>query len=492
MIQKFIKDFVKYLPSMLVPALISLIAIPIIAHLFPPEDYGRYVLVKITISVLLIIIGWLSMSILRFYPEYESNNRTGEFYSTVIRLMLMSVGAVGLIFFIVLSFLKENMNQSLYSFMMIGLSVFVFNAIFDVLLHFLRIKREVNTYNIFRVWNSIASLGLGVLLVLFMSMGVDGLLWGMLISLIFALPFLWKETVRYFSLYSKFSKKLSFEMFKYGLPLMVGNLAAWVLSLSDRYILKIFYSSKEVGIYSLSYAVSEKSILFLSSLFMLASRPLGMRIWESGSEEIAKEYVANVTRFYLILSVPMVIGLSVLGGPIVRVVGRPEYYEGYRIISFVAVSGLLLGLQQRFQAGLIFRKKTNRIMLAILISGIINIILNIILIPDYGYFAAAITTLISYVVLLVSIILFSRGFLMWKFPYKTLLRVTICSAVMGFVVYLINARLEYSALSLVILVILGMLIYAAILYIIGEVKDEEKILLIKKIRYLIKKSNDEI
>ena len=491
MTQKFIKDLVKYLPSMVVPALIGLIAIPIIAHLFSPEDYGQYILVKITISVLLIIIGWLSMSILRFYPEYEKNDRIDEFYYTVVKLLFLSVFVVGFLFYIVLLILKESVDRSLYSLMLIGLSIFVFNAVFDVLLNFLRIRREVNSYNFFRVWNSIASLGLGVLLVLLFGMGVEGLLWGMLISLFFALPFLWKRTVKYFTINNEFSKTLSLVMFKYGIPLMVGNLAAWVLSLSDRYILKIFYTAREVGIYSLSYAVSEKSVLFLSSLFLLASRPLGMRIWEREKEDVAKEYITNITRLYLVLSIPMVVGLSVLGRLIINVVGSPEYYEGYRIISFVAVSGLILGLQQRFQAGLIFRKKTNFIMLSILISGLLNIVLNFIFIPKYGYFAAAVSTLVSYVVLLVSVIIFSRNFLIWEFPFKTLLRVSICSTIMGFVIYLINNFLGSSLLSLIVLVILGVIVYSVSIYIIGEIKDKEKRFLVEKIRYLLRRKDGE-
>ncbi|MBN1694609.1 lipopolysaccharide biosynthesis protein [candidate division WOR-3 bacterium] len=487
MTAKFVRDLLKYLPSMVVPALIGLVTIPIVAHFFTPEDYGQYILVKITISVLLIIIGWLSMAILRFYPEYEKNNRIEEFYSTVVKLLFLSVFIVVFLFYVVLSLLKKSIDSSLYSLMLIGLSIFVFNAVFDVLLNFLRIRREVNAYNVFRVWESVASLGLGVFLVFFIGMDVEGLLWGMLISLFFALPFLWKSAVKYFAMSSGFSKKLSLEMFTYGVPLMVGNLAAWVLSLSDRYILNIFYTSREVGIYSLSYAVSEKSILFLSSLFLLASRPLGMRIWENEREDVAKEYITNITRFYLILSIPMVVGLSVLGELIINVVGSPEYYEGYRIISFVAVSGLLLGLQQEFQVPLIFKKKTNLIMLSILISGLLNIVLNFIFIPEYGYFAAAVSTLVSYVVLLVSVIVFSRNFLIWKFPFKTLLRVLVCSAIMGFFIYLINNFLESSLFSLTILVILGVIIYAISIYIVGEIEKKEKHFLIEKIRYILKK-----
>ena len=68
-------------------------------------------------------------------------------------------------------------------------------------------------------------------------------------------------------------------------PLVIGNLAAWILSVSDRYILEIFQGSEEVGIYSASYNISERSIMLITALFMLASGPISIHIWEKESKE---------------------------------------------------------------------------------------------------------------------------------------------------------------------------------------------------------------
>ena len=91
------------------------------------------------------------------------------------------------------------------------------------------------------------------------------------------------------------------------------------------------------------------------------------------------------------------IGLRVLARPFIKILAAQEYYEGYKIIPLVSLWAFFLGLQQRFQVGLVFYKKTNFVMYSIIASGLLNLGLNFLLVPKYGYVAAAITTLISYI-----------------------------------------------------------------------------------------------
>lgn len=66
-----IKDMAKYLPSTIISAIIGIVFLPIITRLFSPNDYGNYVLVMVTVYILTIIVGWVSFSVVRFYPAYE-------------------------------------------------------------------------------------------------------------------------------------------------------------------------------------------------------------------------------------------------------------------------------------------------------------------------------------------------------------------------------------------------------------------------------------
>jgi len=475
MIKNLIKDVGVYLPAQIVPAVVGLISIPIITRLFSPEEYGNYILVTATVGVLSAIIGWLPMSIIRFYPVYERDGKLDEFYGNIIKLTIISILVASLIASGILVILKPHISMKLYSLMWIGILVFMLTSGLGVLLQFLRAKRQVSWYSGFTIWNSIAAISFGILLIMAFHFGVNGLLLGSVLSLAIAFPFLWKKAIEGVSLSPKgISFPLMLEMAKYGFPLVTANLAAWILSLSDRYVLEFFRGSKEVGIYSVSYGISENSIMLLATLFMLASGPILMNIWEKEGEKKSQEFVSRVTRYYLIICLPAMVGLSVLAKPLIGILTAQEYYEGYRIIPLVTSGVLLLGLQQRFQAGPLFYKRTHFIMFSIIASGLLNLGLNFLLIPQYGYMAAATTTLVSYVFLLFLMIVTSRRLFIWEFPFKSLMRTSCASAVMGVVVYYIgNSLTSWISVNLILGICIGIVVYILMLLLLRELEREE-------------------
>ena len=474
MIQEFIKDLGKYLPAQVVPAIVGFFSIPIITRLFLPADYGNYVLVLATVSIFSAIAGWLSMSIIRFHPAYEREGKLEEFYGIVIKLLLITVTVISLIFMAILFLSQSYLSDSFYHLMRIGVLIFVLTASLDVLLHFLRTKRQVNWYSAFSVWKSVTAIGFGLALVLIFHYGVDGLLWGSVLSIVVVLPLVWKVAVKRFSMSKSIFTSSTLKMAGYSFPLVLANLAAWILSLSDRYVLVFFRGSQEVGIYSVSYAISEYSILFIALLFMLSGGPMGMNIWEKEGVEKSREFVSKTTRYYLMICLPAAVGISVLAKPAISVLTAPEYYEGYRIVSFVVFGGFLLGLQQRFQSGLLFYKKTRPIMFCIVAAGILNLALNFLFVPKYGYMAAAATTLVGYAFLLVAMVVVSRRVFIWEFPFKSLGKITCASVVMGAVIYLVGNSLTSSTLlNLIVGICVGTVVYLLMLFLLREIQEEE-------------------
>ncbi len=469
------KDMTKYFPSYIAPAIVGFITIPIVTHLFPAKIYGNYVLVVVTVSILSIIAGWVSMSVIRFYPAYKRDLKLDEFYGTVIKLIILSIVGLFLISLSILFLGKSRISADIYRLMCIGLLVFILTTCFGVLLSFLRARRQVNWYSTFFVWKSVTTLGFGIALIMIFHFNIEGLLWGSILSMAIALPLLLKIAVERPPTRAKgISIPLSLEMAKYGFPLVGGNLAAWILNLSDRYILEFFRGSHEVGIYSVSYGISEKSILLIVSLFLGASAPITLSIWENKGKKASQEFVTKLTRAYLIVCLPAVVGLSTLAKPFVDILTTKEYYEGYRIIPLVASGAFFLGLYNRFGVGIAFYKRTYLILFCLLISGLLNLGLNFFLIPRYGYIAAAATTLVSYVFLLVLMIFVSRRYFVWEFPFKSLVKVACSSAIMGIVVYYIGNSLTPSTLlNLILGVVVGVVVYSLMLFLLREFKPSE-------------------
>jgi O-antigen/teichoic acid export membrane protein len=469
--RSFITDCVKYAPAQLVPAFVGLVSIPILTRLFAPGDYGQYVLVMATISVLTVLGNWLSTAIVRFYPACENDHRLNELYSSVIISLIISLLFLGGLFVIAVHISFGDLRH----FMIIGAIVFALTSTIEVFQGFLQAKRRAIWYSLISVWRTAAGLAFGIALVTLFGFGIEGLLWGSALSMALVLPLLWKAAMKEFSRMSRLSSNLIKEMARFSFPLVAANLAAWILSLSDRYIIELFRGAHEVGIYSASYAISEKGIFMLVSFFLMASRPISMTLWEKEGAHEARYFISLVTRYYLLVCVPAVVGLSVLAQPIMSIIAREEYLEGFRIIPFVALGGLLLGLQQRYQEGLIYFNKTSFVMVAIVVGAGANVGLNLLFVPKYGYIVAALTTLIGYAILLAMMVVISRRFFTWKFPFVSLGRSVLASAVMAIAAYVVsNGLTSYPLLNLVAAVLLGTLSYSCMLYLVGEIQPNEK------------------
>lgn len=476
MIRELLKDLGRYLPSYILPALVSILALPIITRLFPPADYGNYVLVLGTVSILsAITTAWLGASIVRFFPAYKLDNRLREFHGTIIKLALISIVVVSLIFSAVLFFARSHISANLYSLMRIGLPVFIASSGLAIFLDFLRAKRQASWYSFLTIWRSIAGLGLGMALVMTFKYGVDGLLWGSFLSTIVALPLAWKVAVGKLSLKEgQVCSPMTSEMAKYGFPIMIVNLATWILSVSDRYLLGLFRGSQEVGIYSASYAISERSILMIVSLFQLAAGPIVFKIWENQGKEITRQFLSRLARYYLIIGLPAAVGLSLLSRPVTNLLIAPAYYQGYTIIPIVVSGAFFIGIQHPFSWVLTCQKRTDVLMYGLLGSALLNISLNFLLIPRYGYMAAAFTTSISYACLLLLTVFFSRRFLVWSFPFKSLGKIACACTMMGVVVYPIGNNLTLSSLTrLVLAICVGVVVYFVTLFLLGGVQKEE-------------------
>lgn len=488
MIKTTLKDMFKYLPAQVVPGIVGFISIPIITRLFAPGEYGNYVIVISTTSIFSTIVGWLYLSIIRFYPAYERDKKLGEFYGTILKMTLISIVALTLGCSFLLLFFKSTISEKLYRLLWIGVPVFLLSSCFFTFIEFLRAQRKIGSYSIFKVWRSIAGIALGILLVVVFKLGVDGLLWGITLSLVVTFPFLWKLSVgQSFSFSTNISLPLTTEVARYGFPIVAGNLAAWILSLSDRYVLELFRGSQEVGIYSASYAISEHSMILIATLFAATSGSIVFNLWEKEGEEKSREFISQITRYYLLVGIPAAIGLCVLSKPLIGILTGDQYQEGYRIIPLVVTGAFFLGLQQRFQVGLTFFKKTNVIMYSIIIAGFLNLGLNFLLIPKHGYMAAAATTFVSYIALLMLMVVFSRHYFVWNFPFKTMLKSLCASGIMGMIAYFAGTGLTSEVwINLTAGIIAGIIVYSAMIVLLKEIQPDEKEILRKALSSFLK------
>src|SRR5699024_9155944 len=178
------------------------------------------------------------------------------------------------------------------------------------------------------------------------------------------------------------------------LPLIPHSLSNNILSQSDRVLISTYRNATEVGLYSLAYSYSA----ILMTIWNALNQAWAPWFYGEMNNENYK-LIQKIVKPYTVLFSMMFIGMLALGPEALKVFGSAEYQDGVRVIPPV-----LLGLYFQFSYSLyvnieIYLKQTKYISIGTVMAAVLNIVLNILVIPTYGYIGAAYTTLIGYIFL---------------------------------------------------------------------------------------------
>ncbi len=473
-----LKDAWKYLPAYIIPSFVGFIAIPIVTRLFTTHEYGQFMLV-IAVSTVATVISsaWVNAPLVRFWSVYSKNTEEKEaFLAIVIKLLLVAGFALSLIFVVTGTFAVKWLPQRFHNIIWIILSLSLCDMFWRVACGKLRATREIGQYVWFTIWYSVVGITTGILLVAFFSFGIEGLLFGRIFSMVLMIGFLRKKAFGDVDMKrGKLASEMTLKMIKYGAPFAIIDLATWIINLSDRYIIRFYYDSAKVGLYSANYGIAEKIVYLVVFVFVMAESPVAFGKWESSPVEENKKLSEKVTRYYIVFAVPLTIGISVLAKPLISVLTPAGYRSGYVIMPFVAVSILLLGVFHRYYNVLALHKRTRVYMYIVSGACIANIVMNFIFVPLWGYTAAAKTTLFSYSAMLVLSIVISRRYMVWNFPFRSLARSCIASAIMSLVVIFCgNICGNIDMIKLFSIGLVGSGVYFLSLYLLSEFNEQEK------------------
>ncbi len=429
MIGRFIRDLTIYLPSKVLPALTAFITAPIVTRLLAPADFGNYALaVGVYDFLFALACSGLGAGAVRFYSAYKARGQLRPFFFVLGVSLLSAIAGGCAAALLVLAWLGNRLPGDLRPLLRISVLVFVVQAAYLVLLQVVRAQERSKLYTTFELLTNYGSLALGLLLLGVWGWGASGMLWGTFIAFGAATAILPLLVLRDRSGANwRWRPGDMGSLWRYAWPLALGNMAMWGLRLSDRYMLGVFRPRAEVGLYSAAYNISSKSIDLLVAVFLLSMGPLIINTWEQYGPSLAQETLKSTTRVFLIVCMPAAAGLSALAAPFVALLTAGPYHEGYRIVALVVFSSLAYGLSQIVSTGLLIAKRTRRIAINQVLAALLNLGLNFLLVPRYGFVAAGATTLIGYLTLFALQAHASRRSLSWPFPFRTLRNVVIAS-----------------------------------------------------------------
>jgi O-antigen/teichoic acid export membrane protein len=182
-----------------------------------------------------------------------------------------------------------------------------------------------------------------------------------------------------------------------GFPLVLAYLVDVILAGGDRYIIAAMMSVKDVGMYAPAYVLGSLVMVFPRVAGVVLPPLISQRI-DAGDEVGAKHLSDAVTRVFLLVSVPFVLGATVIGKEVLKLYANDEIAKAaWPVIPIVAGASIFYGLALIKSNILFVRLKTSVFFHVNLISALFNIVLNFILIFYFqNIVVAAIATLASY------------------------------------------------------------------------------------------------
>jgi len=357
-------------------------------------DYGALAILEATVVLIVGVIETPMLSSLtRWYwdKEYIAHQKSIFFSSLAFLLVIIAPTLFILIHYsdFFSSLLFKSINYSLileFTFLSAG-----FRILNDQILNLAKLQSKSVLYS--------------SALVLKLSLILSIILWGILLKgyglviiwqanaigefviLMILIPFVLKNVK------VSFQKKILKEMLAYGFPLMLAATSGVLLVVTDRYMLNSMSGLVQTGIYSLGFRIANTLKVVISASLGLALAPILMKkINEKGNQR----FYAKVMTYSGFIFTLGLLGLSLFSLEILKTfTGSAKYWAANGVVPIIAFA-LFFGLiKDNITIGLVIKKRTKVIGLLIFITSILNIVLNLLFIPIWDIYGAALATLCS-------------------------------------------------------------------------------------------------
>jgi len=240
----------------------------------------------------------------------------------------------------------------------------------------------------------------------------------------------------------KFSTGKFKEILRFSGPLIVSQLTANIVHLSDRYFVKVYIGLASAGIYTLGYRLGSSVHRFVHTPFQQIWNPRKFAIHKDAA---SGEIYARVLTYYLFVQFLFGLIISCCAKDILFIVGRPAFYQAASIAPIITLSYILFGIQNHFTTGIMIKKKTGYFAYINMGNAALNLALNFALIPRFGMCGAAVATLACMTTKLVLTAWVSQKEYPIQWEWKRGARVVLAGVVAYFMCYLIRYPEAYKA-----------------------------------------------
>ena len=364
---------------------------PIFSRIMNKAEYGMVSNILAWEAVLYPLLT-LNLRVTINKSRYDYDNDNDSYLASILTIS-------GFVVFVV--YLIAEINQGIATHLL-GMEMKYIRILFLYIIFYVAFDYQQIQYNIFlkyrlyviySIASSLFSLGLSVVLVCFLDDKPLGRMLGIVV------PTALIGTIIYRNAYKR-CIRIKKEYFKYAIvmaiPLIPSALSATVLSSSDKIIITKYCGDDQTAMYAIPYTIASIAAILWTAL----NQAWGPWLYDNLNK---KEYkrIRDVSKKFVVVYSILVVGLMLIAPEMLYILGGKQYLAAINAMPPVVLAMVFQFFYAFYFDVEYFYGETYVISLGTLLAAIINIILNIVFVPRFGYVAASYTTLVCYVLMMV-------------------------------------------------------------------------------------------
>ncbi|MDD5360759.1 MAG: oligosaccharide flippase family protein [Ignavibacteria bacterium] len=433
---------------------ISFILLPLYTYYFAPAELGVYNLVQsVWLFVILIYLYGQETAFIKFFIDGRNDEEKKTVYSTTLIMLVCS----SLVFSLIIYFLSPSIaslirfeNPELGNKLLRILALLLFtDTLFRFPLLLIRAELKAKSYLYLTLLSVLANVSANFILIVGLKMGVEAIFYSYIISVIITFIAGLLATGKYLSL--RFSFDTAKKLAAYGNKFIYIGLFVLLIDVSDRFFLKYFFNEEVVGIYSANYRLASVMSLIVAA-FRFSWTPYFLNL-EKNPEN--KKIISDIFTYLVFTGMLLFLFFSFFTEPIVKIsFGKFSlldfrYRSGLSIIPIVLLAYFFSGMYSALSVAPFYANKTGELFFVTWLGFAVNMIFNFILIPKFIMMGAALSTLITYLVMLVYLYFRSQKIYKIDFESSKILIITAFAGICYFLYYLSSSYFDNTILMII-------------------------------------------
>ena len=447
----------------LVSRIIAVLLLPLYTRYLTPSDYGQIeTLLALTTVMGLVLRAGITSAFFRFYFDVDDDDGRLRVLRTSF-WFTMGGGTLGLALLLLLaspiSTLLFGDADAANLVRAAGVALWA-TVNYEQMTSLFRVEERSVAFVCASLANVFITIAFTLLLVVSLERGAIGVIVGNFSGTL--IVYLALLGYRREQLGLQFDRDLLRRMNRFGIPLVPTALFLWVTNFSDRFFLVKLADVAEAGLYSVGVRVASAMVLLLTA-FRMAWPAFAYSIKD---EREARRTYAYVLTYLTVVTAWVALALTLLSPWLVDLLAAPRFAESATVVGPLAFATVSYGAYIVIAIGVGRARRTQFNWVVTGAAALVNVVLNLVLIPPYGMMGAALATVAAYTTMAIGMAWWSQH--IYPVPYQWRRVATAALAAVGLAV--IGKELDAGLAPVVVLI----LAYPLALAVLGFTSSEER------------------